>query len=162
MNYRCHAHDANISTYTKSKTLAEKAAWEFMANLPAESAMELVCVNPGGVFGPPLGKSITGQTLTVIDQMLRGKMPMVPDVAMPMVDLRDVAELHALAMITPEAAGKRIIGASAEPGSFRDIAKILKDKGYKGPSTRRPPPICYCVSCRFLIARRRARSACWA
>jgi nucleoside-diphosphate-sugar epimerase len=129
----------NVSTYTKSKTLAEKSAWDFIADQAREPAMEMVSVNPGGVFGPPLGHDISGQTMTMLDRMLRGKMPMVPNVSFPMVDVRDLAKLHVQAMTTHDAAGKRIVASTAKSSSFLEIAQILKDKGYKGPSTRVAP-----------------------
>ena len=131
--------DPKISTYTRSKTLAEKAAWNFIAEQSGESTMELVAINPGGVFGPPLGKNISGQTMSMTDQMLRGKMPMVPDAAFPMVDVRDVAKLHVQAMTNEQANGLRIIAASAAPFGFVQVAQVLKDQGYKGPSTRVAP-----------------------
>lgn len=129
----------DVSTYTKSKTLAEKAAWDFIAYKSGEGAMEMVCINPGGVLGPPLGRDLTGQTMAMVDQMLRGKMPMVPKVAMPMTDVRDVAALHVKAMTHHDASGQRIVAADTAPRSFGDVAQILKDKGYKGPSTRVAP-----------------------
>lgn len=128
-----------LNTYIKSKTLAEKAAWDFVADSDDGHKMELVTINPGGVMGPPLGRNITGQTMTFIDQMLRGKMPMVPRMAFPMVDVRDVAKLHLQAMIHPDVDGMRLIASSATPGSFLDAAKIMKDAGYEGPSTRQAP-----------------------
>ncbi|MCC4799365.1 SDR family oxidoreductase [Enterovibrio norvegicus] len=128
-----------ISTYTKSKTLAERAAWEFVENLPDSNTMEFVTLNPGGVFGPPLGTNITGQTMAIVDQMLNGKLPLVPNIAFPMVDVRDLAVLHVQAMITPKANGKRILAAGSAPSSFAEMAQILKDEGYKGPSTRIAP-----------------------
>lgn len=134
-------NSADISTYAKSKTLAEKAAWDFIASQSGEAQMEMVSVNPGGVFGPPLGNDITGQTMTIIAQMLQGKIPMMANIAMPMGDVRDVAKLHVQAMTTPDAAGKRIIASAAEPSKLVEIAQILKSEGYKGPSTRVAPNI---------------------
>ncbi|TWT80521.1 3 beta-hydroxysteroid dehydrogenase/Delta 5--_4-isomerase [Planctomycetes bacterium CA13] len=128
-----------ISTYTKSKTLAEKAAWDFVAKQSADSVMEMVSVNPGAVFGPPIGTDISGQSMTMIDKMLRGKMPMVGDVSMPMVDVRDLAQLHVQALTNSNAAGKRIIGAAAKPNRIVKIAEILRSKGYKGPKARVAP-----------------------
>ena len=133
------ANSSQISTYTKSKTLAERAAWEFINNLPDSNTMEFVTVNPGGVFGPPLGTNITGQTMAIVDQMLNGKLPLVPNIAFPMVDVRDLAVLHVQAMLTPKANGKRILAAGPSPSSFAEMAQILKDEGYKGPSTRIAP-----------------------
>ncbi|WP_157203880.1 MULTISPECIES: NAD-dependent epimerase/dehydratase family protein [unclassified Marinomonas] len=131
---------ADIGTYTKSKTLAEKAAWDFIEDQPMDShKIEMVSVNPGGVFGPPLGKNIEGQAMSVVDQMLRGKVPMVANVSMPMADVRDIAELHLQVMTAPNAVNKRVIGAAEKPNSLQEIAQILKDNGYKGPSTRLAP-----------------------
>ena len=129
----------DVSVYTKSKTLAEKAAWDFMAKHSGEGGMEMVSINPGGVFGPPLGKDFTGQSMSIVDQMLRGKMPMLPSVAIPMVDVQDVAMLHVQALDNPAVAGKRLIAASTEPYAFADVAQMLKEAGYKGPSTRIAP-----------------------
>lgn len=127
----------DASTYIQSKTLAEKAAWNFIGG--ADASIEMVTIHPGGVFGPPLAGNISGQSLAVINQMLRGKQPVVPNVAIPMVDVRDVALLHVQALTKAEAAGHRIIAADATPRSFADVAQVLKDAGYKGPSTRIAP-----------------------
>jgi dihydroflavonol-4-reductase len=131
----------NVSTYTKSKTLAERAAWDFMADQLGESTMELVVINPGGVFGPPLGNNLSGQSMTMLDDMLRGKVPMVPNAGFPMVDVRDVATLHVRAMTLPEAKGQRFIVADHNPFSFSKIAKTLNDAGHKGPSARIAPDL---------------------
>jgi dihydroflavonol-4-reductase len=129
----------NISTYTKSKTLAERAAWDFVAEQSDENPMELVVINPGGVFGAPLGKNISGQSMNMLDQMLKGKVPMVPNAAFPMVDVRDVAMLHIQAMTLPEANGHRVIAAHSKPFAFAHLAKTLNEGGYKGPSARVAP-----------------------
>ena len=102
---------APVSTYSKSKTLAEQAAWDFLKTQTDGAVLELVSVNPGGVFGPPLGNNISGQSMSMVAQMLAGKLPMVPNIAFPMVDVRDVATLHVKAMVHPDAAGLRIIAS---------------------------------------------------
>ena len=127
----------DIGTYAKSKTLAEQAAWRFMEE--QDSAMELVTINPGGVFGPALGNDISGQSMSMIEQMLRGKVPMLANAAIPMVDVRDVANVHVQAMTHAKAAGQRIIASRSEAIHLTEIAKILKEHGYKGPSTRVAP-----------------------
>jgi dihydroflavonol-4-reductase len=129
----------NLNTYIKSKTLAEKAAWTFIDQHKASSKMELVVIAPGGVFGPPLGNDISGETLTILSKMMNGKIPMVPDTAFPMVDVRDVAKLHVQAILTKGTAGKRFIAAGTEPIGFADVAEILLKQGYKGPSTKKAP-----------------------
>ncbi|MEL0624318.1 aldehyde reductase [Marinomonas arenicola] len=130
-------HSKDIGTYAKSKTLAEQAAWQFMEQ--QDSAMELVTVHPGGVFGPTLDDDIAGQSMEMIDQMLRGKIPMLANVAIPMVDVRDVANAHIQAMTNTKVAGQRIIVSHSEPTHLTEIARILKTHGYKGPSTRIAP-----------------------
>ncbi len=127
--------DAGISTYAKSKTLAEQAAWT-----AAEShEMELTVINPGGVFGPSLGAEIDGQSITMMSDMIAGKMPMLPDIALGMVDVRDVARLHVRALTAEGAAGQRFIAACAEPIEFRTVAGILKEAGHDKVSTRKAP-----------------------
>ena len=64
---------------------------------------------------------------------------MVPEAAFPMVDVRDVAKLHVKAMTQSEVAGERFIASGTEPIGFSDIAEILINAGYKGPSTRKAP-----------------------
>jgi dihydroflavonol-4-reductase len=129
----------DVSTYAKSKTLAEKAAWDFVNGQTSDDKLEIVVINPGAVFGPPLGRDITGASMSVVDQMLRGKMPMVPKAAFAMVDVRDVASIHVQALTHPDAAGLRIIASDSMPRSFAEVAQTLKDEGYKGPSTRIAP-----------------------
>ena len=127
--------NANIGAYAKSKTLAELAAWEASKG----GAMELTVINPGAVFGPSLGATMDGQSVAMVTKMIGGKMPMIPDVSFGMVDVRDVARLHVKAMITPSAAGKRFIAATAEPVEMATVASVLRKAGYrKVPSLRAP------------------------
>ena len=74
--------------------------------------------------------------------MIGGKMPMIPDLSMGMIDVRDVARLHVAALTAENAAGKRFIASGAEPVSMFALAGILRDAGYREgahPSKRRPP-----------------------
>jgi len=128
---------ANIGAYAKSKTLAERAAWDAVAG----SEMELTVVNPGAVFGPSLGAQVDGQSVALMTDMIGGKMPMIPDVAMGMVDVRDVARLHVTAMTTPGAAGQRFIAATAEPVSMTHFAEVLRDAGYPKVPSRKAPNV---------------------
>ncbi len=130
--------DANIGAYAKSKTLAEKKAWELVEG----TDMELVVVNPGGVFGPSLGAEIDGQSVAMMRDMIGGKFPMIPDLAIGMVDVRDVATLHVRALTAPNVVGQRFIAASAEPVSMATVASTLREAGYdKAPSRRAPTPL---------------------
>jgi dihydroflavonol-4-reductase len=127
--------NANIGAYLKSKTLAERSAWQFVEG----SDLELTVINPGGVFGPPISGAADGQNIKMLTDMIKGKIPMIPDVAMGMIDVRDVARLHVKAMIAPGAAGQRFIAASAEPVSMETVAGILKKAGYSKVPSRRAP-----------------------
>jgi dihydroflavonol-4-reductase len=74
-----------------------------------------------------------------ITDMINGKIPMYPDMAMSMVDVRDVATLHVKALTAKGAPGRRFIAASAEPIEMATIIKTLKSLGYKKvPSTKAP------------------------
>ena len=126
---------ANIGAYAKSKTLAERAAWDAVDG----SDLELTVVNPGAVFGPSLGARVDAQSVALMADMIRGKMPMIPDLAMGMVDVRDVARLHVAAMTNAAATGQRFIAATAEPVAFSYFAEVLRDAGYtKVPSRKEP------------------------
>lgn len=106
--------------YYKSKTLAERAAWAFAR----ENGLELVVVNPGMILGPILGAE-TGTSVGVVQSLLKGRYPAMPDFSVPVVDVRDAAEAHVLAMTIPQAAGERFIIAG-EALSIKDIATVLK------------------------------------
>jgi len=127
--------DANIGAYAKSKTLAERAAWKAVEG----GKMEMSVINPGAVFGPSLGAKIDGQSVSLITKMITGKIPMIPDMAMGMVDVRDVAKLHVAAMTAGGAAGKRFIACTSEPVEMANVAKILRDAGYKKVPTMKAP-----------------------
>lgn len=115
--------DAKIHPYQKSKTLAEKAAWEFIQQ--AGDGLELATVNPVGVMGPILGNDYSHSN-EIVRQMLEGKLKGVPKIYSDYVDVRDVAELHLLAMTRPEANGERFIASSAENLSTLEVANILR------------------------------------
>ena len=126
---------ADTGPYARSKTIAERAAWTWQA---AEGgALELVTVNPSVVIGPVLLSSDFSLSIQVIKKLLDGSMPGIPRFGFDLVDVRDIARLHILAMITPSAAGHRFIGA----GEFlwgKEIASILRqglaEKARKVPS----------------------------
>ena len=127
--------NADIGAYAKSKTLAERAAWEAVKG----SSMELTVINPGAVFGPSLGAKLEGQSVTMMTKLITGKIPMVPDLGMGMVDVRDVAKLHVAAMTASGAAGKRFIACTADPIEMATVAKVLREAGYnKAPSMKAP------------------------
>lgn len=115
--------DVNIHAYQKSKTLAERAAWEFIRQ--EGRGLELATVNPVGVMGPILGKDYSHSN-EIVRNMLEGKLKSVPKIYSDYVDVRDVAALHILAMVRPEASGERFIASSAENLSTLEITRILR------------------------------------
>ncbi|SEG58117.1 dihydroflavonol-4-reductase [Actinacidiphila yanglinensis] len=114
-----------MNAYVKSKTLAERAAWEFAAG--EGSGTELTVVNPVGVFGPVLGPDYSA-SIALVRQLLDGAMPGVPRMHFAVVDVRDVADLHLLAMTSPAAAGERFVAAAGDVMSFHEIAVLLKER----------------------------------
>ena len=129
----------NITSYARSKTIAEKKAWDFFNNQTSnEHQIELVTINPGGVMGPTLSDDIEGASLNFCAQLLTKKMPGIPNVGLPMVDVRDVAKHHVAAMLHPDANGKRYISAQSESTPFLNIAQLLKKHGYDVPTKKVP------------------------
>ena len=131
----------NINTYIKSKTLAEKAAWDFFENQSENYLIQMAVACAGGIFGPTLTGNINGQSLKIIHRMLTGhfKMSMIPPVGLPMSDVRDLAKIHVLAMTEKKANGKRLIPTTPTAHSFMEIAEILKENGYGKVSTKKGP-----------------------
>ncbi len=113
-----------LQPYPRSKTIAERAAWDFMKS--EGGATELVVINPTFILGPPL-TSATGSSLYLIKAMFGGTMSVAPRHRFGIADVRDVADLHIRAMAAPAAAGKRFIGVSDHPAmSYLELAEILR------------------------------------
>jgi nucleoside-diphosphate-sugar epimerase len=112
-----------VAPYQKSKTLAERAAWDFINKEGA--ALELSVVNPVGVFGPVLGPDYSASIL-IVQRMLDGALPGAPQLYFGVVDVRDVADLHIRAMTHPAAKGERFLAVAGDFMSMLDIAKVLK------------------------------------
>ena len=125
--------NGRVTPYVKSKTLAERAAWDFMTRVGG--AMTLSVINPVGIFGPALGPDIA-TSLALLCQMLNGALPRLPRIYYSVVDVRDVADLHLRAMTQPAAAGQRFL-ATAGFMSVQDMARVLKAR--LGPAGQRVP-----------------------
>jgi dihydroflavonol-4-reductase len=115
-------HPMGRVAYTKSKTLAEKAAWDYIAAEAPE--LELTTINPVLVAGAPLDKHF-GSSVSVVERILNGKDPMLPDISFSIVDVTDVAAMHVVAIGKDAAKGKRFI-ASAGSRTFVQIAQAIK------------------------------------
>ena len=116
---------ADVMPYTKSKTLAERAAWDFIDREGA--GLELAVVNPVAVFGPVLGADYATSIL-LIEKMLDGALPGVPRICLGVVDVRGVADLHLRAMTNPAAKGERFIAVSGDFMWLLEIARALKER----------------------------------
>jgi nucleoside-diphosphate-sugar epimerase len=115
--------DAGIGAYAKSKTLAERAAWDFIER--EGGGLELAVVNPVGVFGPVLAKDYSTSIL-IVQKMLEGALPGVPKIWLGVVDVRDIADLHLRAMTQPAAAGERFLAVAGDFLAISEIGAILK------------------------------------
>jgi len=124
----------NIDAYTKSKTLAEQAAWEYVKNQDAHQPLELAVINPSFVMGPLLDGAALGTSAKFIKDFLSGTYPGTARISMTIVDVRDVAAAHLAAMRYSKATGNRYICAS-ELIWLTDVAKLLNqnfaERGYK-------------------------------
>jgi nucleoside-diphosphate-sugar epimerase len=124
----------DVAPYVKSKTLAERAAWEFVAR--EGGALELATVLPVGVFGPVLGADYSTSILFV-QRLLTGSLPGCPRLWFGVVDVRDVADLHLRAMTHPAARGERFLAVAGGFLSMREIALALRAR--LGEAARKVP-----------------------
>ena len=112
-----------MSAYAKSKTLAERAAWDFINR--EGGALELSVVNPVGVFGPVLGPDYS-TSIQIVQRLMDGAMPGCPRLSFGIVDVRDVADLHLRAMTDPAARGERFLAVAGDFMTIQEIALALK------------------------------------
>jgi dihydroflavonol-4-reductase len=122
-----------LTPYTRSKTIAERAAWDHMRAQGAED--RLVTVQPGAIVGPVLGAD-RSYSLQAVERMLTGRMPGLPRLGFSFIDVRDVASLEVGAMTAPDAAGQRLIAAATFLW-LSDVAAILRER--LGPDARKVP-----------------------
>ncbi len=124
----------DVTPYVKSKTLAERAAWDFIAS-PEARGVELSVVNPVGVFGPVLGADYSTSIL-IVQRLLDGQVPGLPRLYFGAVDVRDVADLHLRAMTHEAAKGERFLAVAGDFMTFKEIANVLRTLG---PAAKRVP-----------------------
>jgi dihydroflavonol-4-reductase len=128
-----------VFPYQKSKTISEKAAWDFIKN--EGEGMQLSVVNPTGVLGPVLGDDFS-HSIQNIKQILTGHMKACPKIISGYVDVRDVADLHFKAMTMPQANGQRFIAVAGAGLSLLDTANVLRknlgEKAAKVPTRELP------------------------
>ena len=125
----------SISHYAKSKTLAERAAWDFVKN--EDNPFELAVINPALVIGPSLSGDL-GESNKAIAMVATGKMPVAVPLQFGYVDVRDVATAHVLAMQNSNSNGERFALAEKDLW-YKDVAKVLRDNGFdKAPTFNVP------------------------
>ena len=128
----------NIGAYSKSKTLAEREAWNFINSAENTNKMEMVSINPPFIFGPVLNKNFP-TSAEMIRLFMRGEVPGVGPIKIGIVDVRDVASALILAMTTPEAAGNRFVCPAATIW-IKEMADILR-KEYAGRGYKKIPRV---------------------
>ncbi len=111
------------TAYTRSKTIAERAAWDYVKGEGA--GLELATVNPVAVLGPVMSGDFSA-SVEIVTQIMGGKLPAIPRIGFQIVDVRDVADAHVSAMETPEAAGERFI-VGDDFLWFEDVANVLRE-----------------------------------
>jgi dihydroflavonol-4-reductase len=126
----------DVRAYVKSKTIAEKAAWDFIAN--QGDSLELAVVNPVGVFGPVLGPDYSTSIL-LVQRLMDGAMPGLPRLYFGAVDVRDVAWMHIECMTNPAAKSQRFLAVAGDFMSIKDIAQVLKRR--LGAEAKRVPSL---------------------
>lgn len=114
----------HVTPYAKSKTMAERAVWDYVKAEAPE--IDVTMINPSLVTGPPLDRNF-GSSVSIIQRLLRGKDPMLPKFGMPIVDVRDIAEMHLRALEIPASVGKRFIGAASSLW-FHEMAEAIKER----------------------------------
>ncbi len=132
-------NDPTVQPYQRSKTIAERAAWDFIAR--EGGTLELAVINPVGILGPVLGADYS-TSIHLVKRMIDGATPGCPDLWFGIVDARDVADLHIRAMTDPAARGERFLATAGHFLSVQQTAQILKDRlgdGGRAVSTRRLP-----------------------
>lgn len=126
--------DGQVAAYTKSKTLAEHAAWDFIAREGDD--LELAVVNPVGVFGPVLGPDYA-TSIQLVQRLMDGALPGCPKLRFGVVDVRDVVDLHLRAMTYPAANGERFLAVAGDFMRVQEMALALKSR--LGNAARKVP-----------------------
>ena len=124
----------SITAYTKSKTIAERFAWDFVLENPE---INLTAINPVLVWGPGIGNNLHSSSLSIFKMLLKKEQPMIPKIIIPIVDVRDVAKMHIAALKTDLSIGKRFL-ISENTYWLKEISQCIKDLGYNTPIVQAP------------------------
>jgi len=127
----------DITPYAKSKTLAEKAAWDFVGSLDDDERFDFTVINPVAVTGPMLTSDI-GTSNDLLVKLANGSIPACPRTHMGFIDVRDVAKAHIFSMKSEATNNERIIVSDKEM-FFVEMGRVLNDAGFKKSPTREMP-----------------------
>ena len=130
----CNKHNwtdisKNVGAYVRSKTIAERAAWDFIKD--NNVSFPLTTIHPGMVFGPLISNEIRGASVNLIANMINGKFPALPEIFFTIVDVRDIAKLHVDSLLNQKSDNKRILATSEKGISFLEISRILRNLGFE-------------------------------
>lgn len=114
----------DTTPYYRSKTIAEKVAWDFIKE--EKTGLELTTICPGAILGPVIDKDF-GTSANIIISLLNGSLPALPKIEFDIVDVRSVADLLIKSMEMPQAANNRYIAVSGH-FNYKEIAQILKQE----------------------------------
>ena len=115
----------NVTPYVKSKAIAERAAWDFIE--ADGGGLELAVINPVGILGPALSKDVS-TSIDLAVRLMNGDMPGIPQIAFGIVDVRDVASIHLLAMTSPKAKGERFLAIAGKAMFIAEVAEVLRNR----------------------------------
>ncbi|WP_422361905.1 NAD-dependent epimerase/dehydratase family protein [Reichenbachiella sp.] len=121
----------NATAYLKSKTLAEKSAWDYVK----DKEIELVTVHPGPVYGPTITNNLSGESMSLFKRVITGELKQMIHASINMSDVRDVAAIHVKALENTAAANQRFIVATEAAHAYSEITTLLKQNGYNKVGT---------------------------
>jgi nucleoside-diphosphate-sugar epimerase len=117
-------NEKGLSSYSRSKVLAERAAWDFINK--EGGSLELSVINPVFILGPSLGPD-SPSGFDLLNMLLGGSMKAVPNIPFNIIDVRDVADLHIRVMINPDAKGQRFLAMAGGKITMPEIAALIKN-----------------------------------
>tara|TARA_A100001015_G_scaffold161876_1_gene179966 strand:- start:338 stop:1336 length:999 start_codon:yes stop_codon:yes gene_type:complete len=126
-----HSH---IDDYTKAKAIAEQKAWEFAKSHPQ---LQLTSINPSVVWGPGIGNHLNSTSISLFKMVLKKEMPMLPNMKVPFVDIRDVVKIHCNALENDASIGKRFL-VTSDPAWMIDVSNTVRSLGYDTPKKVAP------------------------
>tara|TARA_B100000214_G_C23911830_1_gene601687 strand:+ start:256 stop:1254 length:999 start_codon:yes stop_codon:yes gene_type:complete len=133
-NIWTNINSKGVNAYTKSKTIAEKSAWDFASS---NQNIKLTTINPVLVWGPGIGNHRSSASLNIFKMLIDRKIPMIPRIKIPLVDVRDVAKAHVDSIENANSIDKRFLLCESTRW-MKDVALKMKSLGYNPPTKVAP------------------------